>query len=334
MLTMRVVSGVLSAGLMAFSTGTVFGQATSTGSGHATSTSSGQAFPDRPVRIVTSSAGGGSDFVARMVAQSITDSIGQPVIVENRPIIAVETAVRALPDGYTLYLDAGSFWIAPLIKPMSYDVERDFLPITVADSSPNILVVHPSVAANSVKELIVLAKSKPGAFNYASFGTGGSSHLAAELLKSMAGVNIVNVPYKGSGLAVVGLIGGEVQLIFATAATVTPHMKSGKLRPLAVSSAQPSALFPGLSTVASSGLAGFEAVTTHAIFAPAKTPDSVIVRLNREIVRALNLPDVKEKFFNAGIEPVGSTPQQLAAAVKSEVARMGKVIKDAGIKAD
>jgi tripartite-type tricarboxylate transporter receptor subunit TctC len=194
--------------------------------------------------------------------------------------------------------------------------------------------VHPALPVNSIKELIALAKAKPGALNYASGGVGTTPHLAAELFKAMAGVNIVHIPYKGAGPAISDLIGGQVQLMFPNAAAVGPHLKSGKLRALAVTSSQPTALVPGLPTVAASGLPGFSSVLIVGMFVPAKTPATLINRLNQEIVRVLNNPEVKEKLFNTGSDVVGSSPEQFAAAIKSEVARLGKVIKDVGIKAE
>ena len=295
---------------------------------------SGQDYPNKPIRIVTGASGGGGDFASRLIGQGLTDRLGQQVVVDNRGNIAGEIVSKAPPDGYTLLVEGASFWIAPLLQKTPYDPVRDFAPITVAVSTPNILAVHPSVTANSVKELIALAKARPGALNYASGGTGGSAHLAGELLKAMAGVNIVHIPYRGTGPAVTALIGGQVQLMLANAAAVTPHVKSGRLRALAVASAQPSALAPGLPTMATSGLPDFESVLMLGIFAPARTPATLIDRLNQEIVRVLNGADVKAKLFAAGVEPVGSSPKEFAATLKSDMAKWGKVIKDAGIRAD
>ena len=298
---------------------------------------SGQGFPNKPVRIVTSEPGGGLDFAARLISQGITSSLGQPVIVENRGgaggLIAIETVAKAQPDGYTLLLYGSTIWLVPFLREnVSYDPVRDFSPVILAVSSPNIVVVHPSIAANSVKELIALAKAKPGVLNYGSGALGASSHLSVELFKAMAGVNIVRIPYKGSGPALNGLIAGQVQVMFATSGGVVPHIKSGRLRALAVTSAQPSALMPDLPTVAASGLPGYVSASLGTIFAPAKTPAPLINRLNQEMVRFLRTADAKEQFLRSGVETVGSTPAELAATMKSEMARLGKVIKDAGIR--
>jgi tripartite-type tricarboxylate transporter receptor subunit TctC len=297
--------------------------------------SCGQGYPNKPIRIVTSEAGGGSDFAARPIAQGLSVPLSQTVIVDNRPgIIAIETVAKAPPDGYTLILYGQVIWITPLLQKTTYDVVRDFSPITMVASSPNLVVVHPSLPVTSVKELIALAKAKPGELNYGGGGAGASTHLAPELFKAMAGVNIVYVPFKGVGPALNALIAGEVQLMFSTAGSLVPHIKAGRLRALAVTSAQPSALTPGLPTVAASGVPGYESVSSLGILAPAQTPEPIINRLNQEVVRVLNQPDLKAKFLNSGIEVVASSPAQLAATMKSEMTVMGKVIKDAGIKGD
>jgi tripartite-type tricarboxylate transporter receptor subunit TctC len=240
---------------------------------------------------------------------------------------------RATPDGYTLLIASGNFWVEPLLRKTGYDPIRGFAPISLLVSSPNILVVHPTVPAKTVRDLIDLAKAKPGALNYASSSIGGSPHLAAELFKYMAGVDIVHIPYKGSGAANVALIGGQVQLTFATVASVTSYIKTGKLRALAVTSAQPSALFPGLPTVAAT-VPEFDTGGATAMFAPTGTPASIVIQLNSEVVRLLNRPDIKEKFFNVGVEIVCSSPEQLSAAVKLEMTRLGKVVKEAGLRAE
>ncbi|MBI4189464.1 MAG: tripartite tricarboxylate transporter substrate binding protein [Betaproteobacteria bacterium] len=295
---------------------------------------SGQEFPNKPIRMVTSPPGGGADFASRLIAQGLSGPLGQQVIVDNRGgIIPMEIVSKAPPDGYTLLLSA-SLWLTPLLQNTPYDPVRDFSPITLVGNSPNVLVVHPSLPVKSVKELIALAKARPGELNYASGATGASTHLAAESFKSMAGVDIARIPYKGNGPALNALIGGQVQLMFATAGSVTPHLKSGRLKGLAVTSARPSALAPGLPAVTTSGLAGYESAAPYGIFAPAGTPATLINRLNQEIVRVLKQADVKDRFFNSGIEIVGSSPEGLAATVKSEMARSGKVIKDAGIRAE
>jgi tripartite-type tricarboxylate transporter receptor subunit TctC len=294
----------------------------------------GQDYPRKPIRIVAAQPGGAGDFASRQLAPGLTESLGQQVIVDNRGNISGEVVAKANPDGYTLLADSASFWLSPLIQKMPYDPVADFSPITLVTTAPNVLVVHPGVAANSVKELIAFAKAKPGALNYGSSGTGSSSHLAGELLKSMAGINMVHVPYSGGGPSVIGLLGGQIEVLIPSATAVAPHMKTGKLKPLAVTSAAPSALAPGLPTVAAAGLTGYEAATLIALFAPAKTPTAIINRLNQETARILNRPVVKERFFNNGAEVVGNSPQEFAVKLKSEMTLWGKVIKDAGIKGD
>ena len=296
---------------------------------------SAQDYPNKPIRIITSLPGGGSDFASRLIAQGISGPLGQPVIIENRSsAITADTAMKAQPDGYTLLVEGNSFWFAPLMQKTQYQVLRDFSPVTQALTAPNILVTHPSVAANSVSELIALAKAKPGQLNYASSGTGSSQHLAMEMLKSMAGINIVHVPYKGGTQPLTAVVSGEIQVLSFGAAAVAPLMKSGKLKALAVTSAQPSALHPGLPTIASAGLPGYELVSRTGLFASGKPPAAIVNRLNQEIVRALNLRETKEKFLNAGVETVGNTAEEFTAIINSEIARIGKVIRDAGIKAD
>ena len=297
-----------------------------------------QNFPTKPVRIVTLEPGGGTDFAARLIAQGLAGNFGHPVIVDNRGgangIIAVQVVAKALPDGYTLLINGSPVWLLPLLQDnVPYDPVKDLSPIALVTAAPNVLVVHPSSPANSVKELVALAKAKPGTLNYGSAATGGSPHLAAELFKALAGVNIVRIPYKGAVLALNDVIGGQVQVMFPTAATVAPHLKSGKLKVLAVTTAQPSALFPGLPTVAAS-VPGYESASVIGVFAPAATPAALVTRLNQEIVRVVNRADVKEKFFNSGVETVGNTPAQFAATIKSEMTRMGRVIKDAGIRGE
>jgi tripartite-type tricarboxylate transporter receptor subunit TctC len=297
---------------------------------------SSQDFPSKPLRIVTTSAGGSPDFVARIIADGISASVGQPAIVDNRPtgIIPGEIVSKAPPDGYTLLVNGSGFYIGPLLQKTPYDPVKDFSPIALTDRSPQVLALHPSVAANSVKELIALAKAKPGALNYSSGSAGGGNHLAAELFKAMAGVNIVRIPYKGGALVVTAVLGNEVQLTFASPNVVMPHFKTGRLKALAVTGLQPSPLAPGLPTIAASGLPGFNAVSNGGIFAPAKTPEAVIKRLNLESVRVLNRADIKQKFLDSGVEAVGSSPAEFAATMTSEIAQWGKVIKDAGIKGE
>jgi tripartite-type tricarboxylate transporter receptor subunit TctC len=292
-----------------------------------------QAYPSKPVRVLVTGVGSGGDFAARLIAQGVSPSLGQQVIVDNRGSgnLPAEITSKSPPDGYTLCLSAAPLWITPFLRKTHYDPIRDFTPVTLVVTSPNILVVHPSLPARSVKELLALLRARPGQLNYATSGVGGSGFLAAELFKSMARADMVRVNYKSGGLAITELMSGEVQLFFANPGAAAPHMKSGRLRALAVTSAQPSPLLPGLPTVATGGLPGYELVSVQGLFAPAKTPDGVVARLNQEIVAFLRRPDVKDKFFAAGMEPLGSPPEALAATVKAEMTRLGKVIQAAGI---
>ena len=299
-----------------------------------TSAVSGQDYPNKPIRIITGPAGAGSDLTARQIAQGISGPLGQPVITENRAstFLAAEAVSKAPPDGYALVVQGASLWIQPLLRKMPYDVVRDFSPISLLAREVSIVAVHPSVPAQSVKELIALAKARPGELNYSLSSIGGAGHLAAELFKAMAGVNIVSVAYKGTSPAVTGVVAGEVQFTVADAALAAPHVKSGKLRALAVTSAEPTALAPGLPTVAASGVPGYEAIGVTGILAPAKTPGALINRLNQEVLRFLRLPDAKERLLNGGEETVGSSPEQFAAKITTDIAKIGKLIKDLGIK--
>lgn len=299
------------------------------------STACAEEFPLRPLRIVASEAGGGGDFAARLIAQNLAPLFGQPVVVENHGggVIAGEIVARAQPDGYTLLLYGNTFWLLPLMRSrMPYDPARDFAPVSLAARATNILVVLPALPVKSVAELVALAKSKPGALNYGSAAAGTINHLAAELFKSMAGVDIVRVPYKGTASVLNALLAGEVQLMFATSASVTPQVRAGRLHALAVTSLEPSLLFPELPTMAAAGLPGFESVSMHGIFAPAGTPAALIRRLNDALVRVLNRADVRARFLANGVETIAGTPAQLAAAMKREITAMGRVIRDAGIR--
>ncbi len=302
-------------------------------------TARAQTYPHKPIRVITAEAGGGLDVAARIVAHALTNNLGQQIVVDNRGgasgAIAIATAARAPSDGYTLLLYSNAIWVLPFLRSnVGYDPVNDFSPITLAASSPNILVTHPSLTASSVKDLITLLKARPGGISYASGGPGSTPHLAAELFKSMAGVDIVHVPYKGSGPGINDLIAGHVHMMFPVAASVMPHVKSGRLRALAVTSSKPSLLVPDLPTMAAAGLPGYESIQMFGIYAPARTPRTIISRLNQELLRVLGNADVKNRFFNAGAEVVGSSPEQLVAAVKSDMTRVGKVIKDAGIRAE
>ncbi len=298
---------------------------------------SAQTFPSRPIRMVTAEAGGGSDLVSRVLAQALVGVWGQQVVVDNRGTaggaIAAEIVARAPQDGYTLLHYGSNIWLLPFLrKNLPYDPVRDLAPVTLTARAPNLIVVHPAQPIKSVGDLIALAKAKPGGLGYASGGTGSTPHLAAELFKTMAGVDIVRIPYRGGGPALNDLLGGQVPMMFPVAAAVMPHVKSGRLRALAVTSAQPTELAPGLPTVAASGVPGYESVSIQGLFAPAGTSAALVNTLNRQVVQLLHTANLRERFFNMGIESVGSTPEAFAATVKSEMARLGKVIRDAGIR--
>jgi tripartite-type tricarboxylate transporter receptor subunit TctC len=296
-----------------------------------------QKFPTKLVRIVTGGSGTNGDIASRLIAPGLAQAMGQQVIVENRPsgIILGEVVVKSPPDGHTLLMTGSSFWLAPfLIDNVPWDPQRDFAPVTLPVSSPNLVVVHPSLPVKSIRELIALARARPGELNYASGVTGSMPHLAAELFKQMARVNITRINYKGVGLALTDTIGGQMQLMFPNGGGAAPHVKSGRLRALAVTTREPTSLFPGVPTVASAGLAGYEAATANGLFVPARTPPVVIDRLHQEIVKQLKEPSIREKLLATALEPVAGAPEQLAALVKTEITVFGKLIRESGVKAD
>jgi tripartite-type tricarboxylate transporter receptor subunit TctC len=293
-----------------------------------------QAYPIKPVRVVTAEPGGGNDFAARLVAPGVSSGLGQQLIIENRGpgILPSETVARAAADGYTLLLHGSSIWLSSFFHDnLPYDAFRDFAPVTILTSAPNVLVVHPSLPVRSVGDLITLAKARPGELNYGASGAASSPRLAAELFKAMAGVNIVRVNYRGTGPALIALVSGEVQLSFASPGGTIAHIKARRVRPVAVASAQPSALFPGLPTVAESGLPGYEYSAAYAVFAPAKTSEAIVKRLTREFMSVLQRPDVRARFLQSGVEPVGSSPAQLTAKMQYDVDRLGTMIRKLGL---
>lgn len=305
----------------------------------AASTSSGQAYPVKPIRfIVPFAAGGGNDNVARLVGKRLADSLGQPVVIDNRPgaggVLGAELAAKAAPDGYTLFLGGvGSHAINPnLHERLPYDPVKDFAPIALLASAPLILVVHPSVSADSIREFIALARSKPGQFNYASNGNGSSSHLAAVMFDAMAGVSMVHVPYKGLSPALTDLLSGRVQLMFSSVVAILPHIKAGKLRGLAGTASKRLSSMPELPTLAESGLTGYEASSWYGVLAPAGTPGEIVAKLNAGMVKALEQPEVRNSLLAEGAEPVGGTPEQFAAHIRSEMERLGKLIREAKIR--
>lgn len=292
----------------------------------------GQDYPSKPVRIITAPAGGGNDFVARLVARGISGPLGQQVIVDNRPTVLIADIVAKAPaDGYTILLTGSAHWIGPLLEKVSYDPIRDFAPITLVDRAPTTLVVHPSMPVKSVKHLVALAKSRSGELNVSVGGTGSSNYLAAILFNHLTGVNLVRIPYKGTGPALTAVMSGEVHATFASAGGAAPHVKSGRLRALAVGSAEPSALAPGLPTIAASGVPGYVSEVLHAVLAPAKTPPAIVSRLNQEMSKYLQSAEAKELFLKGGVEAAPSSPEELTAIMKSEIARMDKVLKAAGV---
>ena len=298
------------------------------------SISGAQEYPNKPIRIIMGQPGSGPDLVGRLIARGISPALGQQVIVDNRAgVLAIEAVIKAPPDGYTLLFFGPTAWLGPLLlSNVSWDPLRDLSTVTLAAWSPNILTVHPSMPVKSVKELIAFAKARPGELNYASGASGGSNHLAAELFKSMANVNIVRVPYKGSASAVVAVIGGETHLMFPDAGSGRPHIKSGKLRALAVTSPKPSELVPDVPTMAAAGLPGCESQIILGMFTPTKTPAAIVNLLNREVVRALHSAEAKERLSRAGMEAVGSSPVEFAATIRAETAKWGKLISEAGLR--
>ncbi len=296
------------------------------------------AYPSKPVRfIVPSAAGGGTDIVTRAVAQKLAESLGQQFLVENRPgagqMIGIEAAARAPADGYTLLMAASTLAINPIMyKKVSYDPVRDFAPITQAASVPNVLVVNPSLPVRSVAALIALAKQRPGEIAYASAGIGTSPQMSVELLKSMAGIDLVHVPYKGTSPGVIDLLAGQVSVMTPNVLTALPYIKAGRLRALAVTSARRSAALPEVPTMAEAGLPGYESSQWYGVLAPAGTPRDIVIRLNAEIVRALQAADVRGRLAADGAEPVGGSPAEFAALIKSEISKWAKVAAAAGIR--
>lgn len=299
-----------------------------------------QTYPERPVRlIVPIAAGGSSDVLARAVAQKLSESLGQSVMVDNRPggssIIGHDLAAKAPPDGYTILLVSTSFVVNPsLYSKLPHDTLKDLTPITLLAVAPYFLTVHPSLPVKSPAQLIALAKARPGALNYGSGGNGTGTHMAMELFKSKAGINITHIPYKGSGQAIVDLMAGQVQALFVNIIAGVPHMKAGKMRALGVSGAKRSAVSPEIPTISESGLPGFEDYGIFGIVAPAGTPREIINRLNTEIVRAINQPDIKARQASEGVEVVGNRPEEFAALIRADIAKWAEVIKSSGIRVE
>ncbi|MBI4195835.1 MAG: tripartite tricarboxylate transporter substrate binding protein [Betaproteobacteria bacterium] len=307
----RAAIWAISAGMLILGGDPVFGQ---------------DKYPGRLIRIVTATPGSNHDWGARLVAQELTPRIGQRVIVENRGSVAVEYVAReAPPDGYTLLFYGAFAWLQPLLTKVNWDPLGDLAPVSLAMSSPNVLVVHPSLPVKSVKELIALAKARPGDLNYSAGGGGSTPHIAAELFKYMAGVDVVRVHYKGSGPSMIGLLVGEVHLMFAALGPVLPHVKQGKVRPIAVSTPRRTPLMPDLPAVAET-LPGYASEATIGFFVPRKTSPAIVNILNREIVQSLKTTDPR-RLAGAGVEVVGNSPEEFAGFIKTEMARMGEVIR-------
>lgn len=299
-----------------------------------------QVFPSKPVRfIVPFPPGGGADVIGRVLGQKLADKWGQQVVIDNRAgaggNIAAEIAAAAPPDGHTMFQFNIANAIAPgLYSKLNYDPVRDFSAVTLLASAPFILVVHPSVKAGTVQELIALVKAQPGKLSYASSGNGGPSHLAAEMLKSMAGIQLTHVPYKGIATVINDLLSGQVQMTFTVPGSGMPHVRSGRLRALGVTTAKRSAVVPDIPTIAESGVPGYDTATWYAVVVPAGTPRGPIDRLHADLTQALMLPDVRERLTSTGVDLIGSTPQQLAAFIQSEIAKLGKVVKQSGARID
>jgi tripartite-type tricarboxylate transporter receptor subunit TctC len=297
-------------------------------------------YPSRPLRfIVPYAAGGNGDIVSRIIAQKLITQIGQQIVIDNRGgaggNIGAELAARAVPDGYTIMLGTNTHVINMILfAKLGYDIQRDFAPISRTTSAPMVLIVHPSLPAKTVGEFIALAKANPNKLNYATGGSGSSAHVIAELFRSMAGVQLTHVAYKGVTQATTDLIAGQVQMSFNSTATALAHMQSGRVRGLAISTATRSSAAPGLPTIAESGLPGFDASIWQGIFAPARTPPEMIARLNREIVAALGASDITEQLRVQGLDALPSTSEQFAAFIRIEIAKWAKVIKASGAKAE
>jgi tripartite-type tricarboxylate transporter receptor subunit TctC len=297
-----------------------------------------QGYPSRPVRLVVPFAAGGStDIIARTIGQKLNEAWGQPVVVDNRPggstVIGTDAVAKAPPDGYTLLITPAPFTIVPsLMAKLPYDPARDFEPVTLINTTPLVVVVHPGVPAKSIKELVSLAKRKPGALNYGSSGSGGSNHLAGELFNAMAGVKMVHIPYKGNAPALADLVGGHVDVVFNGLTSAMPLIKSGRLRALAVTSLKRSAALAGMPTLDELGLKGFQAVAWNGLTAPARTPKEIVARLNADVLKVVRSPELSERLKTEGSDPVGNSPEQYAAFLREEIAKWRKVIQYAGIK--
>jgi tripartite-type tricarboxylate transporter receptor subunit TctC len=298
------------------------------------------AYPEKPIRmIVAVPPAGPADTLSRLISPRLTEALGQTIVIDNRAgangNIAYEMTARAVPDGYTITAVAAGVAINPsLYRDVKFDPVRDFAAITQGISVPNILVVHPSVSATSVQDLIALAKARSGQLVFASAGNGTSGHLALEQFRLLSGIQVVHVPYKGGGPALTELLGGQVQALFSIALVAMPQVKAGRIRALAITSAKRSATAPDLPTIAESGFAGFECVGWFGWIAPVRVPADIIVRLNRDMVRILTLPEMQERLLGLGADPVANSPQAFAAFIRSEHDKWARVVRQAGIRAE
>ena len=311
-------------------------QPASTGPSTELRTGSGPAYPARPVRVVVGfSAGGATDLSARFVAQKLSETIGQPVVVENRPgagsTLASEMVARSTADGYTLLYANATVAMPSLFARLAFDVRKDLAPVSLAGYGPLVLVAHPSLPVKSIRELTALAKRKPGMLNYGSAGIGSMTHLGMALLVSMTGMDLVHVPYKGSSQASIGVLTGEAQLMFSSPAAVMAQIRAGKMRALGVSGAMRSAVLPGVPTIAEAGLAGYDATSWYGLLAPSGAPRAAISRLGDETIKALTTADLKERLINQGIEPAKGGVDEFTVFLDAEIAKWEKVIRAAGI---
>ena len=303
-------------------------------------TASAAGYPERPLRLVVPySAGGSTDTVGRVIAPRLSERLGQQIVLDNRTgagtLIGTEIVARSAPDGYTLLMATPPTVVNPTLHAkVPYDLKRDFVAVTNVAASSNLLVVHPSVAAKSTRELIALLKAAPGKYNFGSSGIGGAGHLAMALFESMAGVDVLHVPYKGGAPAVVDLVAGRISLMMANLTTSQPHIRAGRLRGLGIGTKSRSPLFPEMPTIAESGVPGYEANNWNGVVAPSGTPRAVVERLHREITAVLKEPVIAERMAGAGLEPIGDTPAQFAAYLMSEMDKWGRLVKSAGIKAE
>lgn len=298
-------------------------------------------YPAKTIRMIVPSApGSGPDIMARLIGQKLTEAWGQQVVVEARPgaggIIGSEAAAKAAPDGYTLIMgNAGSHSVNPsLYRKLPYDPLKDFAPVALVSSAPNILIVHPSVPVKSAKELIALAKARPGELTFGSGGNGSTAHLSGEMFRTLAGIRIVHVPFKGAPAAVLGVITGEISMAILNLPPALPHVRSGKLKALGVSTPKRSAAVPDLPTIAESGLPGYSATAWYGVLAPAGTPRGIILKLNAEIVKSLGTEEMKKRIAADGGEVIGSTPEEFTTVMKTDIAKWAKVVKDSGAQVD